>query len=312
MSSIRQKRKKTDYTRYNRVKLEQGGAAYFTRLKQLIDEARASLHLQVYIFAADGTGREVADRLVAAATRGVAVYVMADGYASQHLPSSFVHRLRAAGVHFRFFEPLFRSRHYYFGRRMHHKVAVADGMYALVGGINISDSYNDLPGKPAWLDFALYVEGEAAAGLCELCWQTWRGFSDGSNLLPCSAGRRPLTIADEEACSVAIRRNDWVRGKIQVSRCYLEMFRQARSEIVIISSYFLPGRLFRKHMYAAARRSIKVTVVLAGSSDVAIAKQAERFMYRSLLRRGIHIYEYRRAVLHAKMAVCDDSRCTLG
>jgi len=41
----------------------------------------------------------------------------------------------------------------------------------LVGGINIADRYNDMPGEPAWLDFALYIYGEASKQLCVLCWK---------------------------------------------------------------------------------------------------------------------------------------------
>jgi len=95
--------------------------------------------------------------------------------ASQVLSQSFIDELRKTGIHFRFFESIFKSKYFYFGRRLHHKVAVFDAKYALVGGVNISDRYNDLRGKQAWLDFALYVEGEIAKQLCGLCWLTWNG-----------------------------------------------------------------------------------------------------------------------------------------
>ena len=56
-----------------------------------------------------------------------------------------------------------------FGRRLHHKVIVADGIQCLIGGLNISNRYNDLPGAIAWLDWALFVEGEVARAAFDVC-----------------------------------------------------------------------------------------------------------------------------------------------
>src|SRR4030095_4407902 len=93
---------------------------------------------------------QIAESLRAAARRGVAVYLMADGYASRSLPAAFIKKLEEGGVHFRFFEPVFRSEHFYFGRRLHHKVVVVDNTYGLISGSNIADRYNDFPEQPAW------------------------------------------------------------------------------------------------------------------------------------------------------------------
>src|SRR5690554_4846183 len=146
----------------HRARLLWGGKAYFDLLVHLIEGARECIHLQVYIYESDTTGELIADALIAAAERGVAGYVLVDGYGSQKLPAPFVMRLRENGVRLRVFEPLLRSRHFYFGRRMHRKVLVVDARYAVVTGVNIGDKYNDRPGEPAWLDMAVCVEGEVA------------------------------------------------------------------------------------------------------------------------------------------------------
>ena len=61
------------YSRKNIVALVKGGAPFFNKLEELIDRAEHSIHLQTYIFSADTTGQAVAERLMAAARRGVAV-----------------------------------------------------------------------------------------------------------------------------------------------------------------------------------------------------------------------------------------------
>jgi cardiolipin synthase A/B len=296
----------------NSVRLLRGGSAYFDNLEQSIDTAVDCIHLQTYIFTEDETGQRVADALVRASGRGVKVYLLADGYASDSLSAAFQTRLQEAGISFRFFEPLFRSRQFYLGRRLHHKVVVIDSRIAMVGGINVSNHYNDLPGAPAWLDFAIHVEGPIARDLCELCWKSWRGFPSTKYPAPCSYWSGSPEKEGLAPAAVRMRRNDWVRRKNQISRSYIELLQTARKEVIIVSSYFIPGRILRKNLAAAVSRGIKVKLILAGMSDVRISKNAERFMYDWLLRKGIEIYEYRNTVLHAKLATCDSSWFTVG
>ena len=162
MSARRKKKIKEHYTSRNKVKLIRGGKVYFDSLLQMINSATESIHLQAYIYDDDETGKQVAEALQAAAKRNVEVYLLTDGYASKVMSRSFINELQQSGIHFRFFNPLFKSRHFYFGRRLHHKVIVTDTRYAMIGGVNITNRYNDMPGEPAWLDFAIYIEGEAA------------------------------------------------------------------------------------------------------------------------------------------------------
>lgn len=291
------------------MRLISGGREYFDLLLQLINQAIDSIHLQTYIFNDDETGTLVANALKQACQRKVQVYLVADGYASQALHRRFIAELKEAGIHFRFFEPLFRSRHFYFGRRMHHKVMVVDAKYAMVGGINIANRYNDIEDQKAWLDFALYVEGDIARDLCLLCWKTWNGFRPNMAKTPCERLTDTTTKADP---TIVMRRNDWVRGKNQVSKSYLRLLRNAESHVVILCSYFLPGKVIRRNIVQAIKRGVTVSVIAAGSSDVMLAKHAERWLYDWLLRNGVKLYEYQKNVLHGKLAVCDDKWMTIG
>lgn len=299
------------FTTMNRVELVRGGKPYFDTLLKLISEAEQVIHLNTYIFDNDETGMAVAQALMEAASRKVRVYLMLDGYASQSLSKKLVAEMKAAGIRFRFFAPLFKGRNFYFGRRMHHKIFVADSRFALTGGINISNRYNDTPGERAWLDFAVLVEGDIAHELCMVCWKTWNGFIKKRGRPPCAPGQT-FQFKNSESSLVRLRRNDWVRRKNQISVTYVEMFRNARSHITIVCSYFLPGRLIRHALAAAVKRGVAITVITAGKSDVMMAKRAERWMYDWLLRKKIRVYEFQPAVLHSKIAVCDGEWLTIG
>lgn len=299
------------YSEQNKASLVLGGKPYFDQLIYLISLAKETLHLQTYIFEEDETGIVISDALLQIAQRGVKVYLMVDGYASQSLSRNFIERLKSGGIAFRFFEPLFKSRRFYLGRRLHHKVCVVDLRYGLVGGINIANHYNDMPNAPAWLDFALFVEGEVAKELFVLCQKTWNGYLPLKRI-PSLKNVPAFSFPKNEQLKMRMRRNDWVRRKNQVSLSYLEMFRNANTEIIILSSYFLPGKIFRRAISKARDRGVAITLVIAGVSDVKMAKLAERYMYKWLLLRGIKILEYQRSVLHGKLAICDDHWMTLG
>ncbi len=299
------------FSKSKNVELLKGGKPFFDCLLKLISSAKDIIQIQVYIFSSDETGKLVSAALVAAAKRGVKVYIVLDGYASQSLSNKIIQEWKAAGINFRFFEPLFKSNHFYFGRRLHHKLLVVDANYALVGGINIADRYNDIGGVPAWLDFALYVDGGIVKELCVLAWKTWNGFAMNSSMPSCEPFHANEASQDANLL-VRMRRNDWVRRKNQISRTYLEMFKTAQSQITICCSYFLPGRILKRNIKDAIARGVKVRVILAGLSDVMIAKHAERFMYDWLLRNKVTIYEYEENVLHAKIAVSDGEWMTVG
>lgn len=299
------------YSKNNRVRLIRGGKEYFELIISLIQKATESIHLQTYIYEDDETGRLVADALKAAAQRNIKVYLLVDGYASQALSKTFISDLENAGVHFRFFEPLLKSRHFYFGRRMHHKLLVVDARYAVTGSKNISNRYNDMNGAQAWLDMNLFIEGDLVNELCVLCTKTWKGFRVEKRQIPCKTDA-PIHFTEEESTELRMRRNDWLRRKNQISRSYSEMLRRSQSHITILCSYFLPGKFMRDLLTRAAGRGVKIKVIVAGKSDVALSKYAERWLYDWLLRHDIEIYEYEPAVLHAKTAVFDSEWTTIG
>lgn len=284
------------------VRLIRGGRDFFELLLELIRNARSSIHLQTYILHDDETGLQIIDALEAASARGVDVYILADGYASRNLQQKTISSMRITGIRFRFFEPLFRSHYFYFGRRLHHKLFVADEQYALIGGINITDRYNDMPGKPAWLDLALLATGNIAARTATVCKQIWNNVRVPEN----------KRITSPDSGKVMIRRNDWVRRYNEISGSYIDMLRHAKDHITIISSYFLPGKIIRRLLRSASQRGVNIRVITAGTSDVMISKHAERWMYDWLLRNGITLYEYQPVILHAKAAVCDSAWFTLG
>jgi cardiolipin synthase len=296
------------YTIYNRVELIRGGKEYFDKLEAMLDDASELVHLQTYIYDYNETGKRIGDALKRAAKRNVRVYLLVDAYASQKLPRNFIDELTNAGVHFNFFKPFFKGRNFYLGRRLHHKAVVVDGFKCMVAGLNISNRYNDILGMPAWFDWAVYAEGEVSMQVNEYCTALWNKHYRNDRCKQLLRSRNG--VYDE--CYVRMRINDWVNGRTEITQSYFHMFRHARSEVIIMTSYFWPARKFLRKIAAALKRGVKIKLVLASKSDIRMAKFAERYMYNWLFRNGVEVYEYQDNILHGKMAICDSNWVTVG
>lgn len=285
--------------------LLRSGHAYFDELLKSIQEAKENIHLQVYIFELDTIGKTILDALVSAASRGVRVYIVVDAYASPLFTPELVAQLKHKRVFVKRFSPL-HFRAFKIGRRLHHKIALFDEQSALIGGINIADKYHGTPALLPWLDLAVRVEGPVCADILSICVQFWPKRMRGKR----KAKRVESTRAEQGAARII--QNDWRRRHIEISSSYNALIRNAKQELWVMASYFLPGFTKRRLLINAARRGVKVTLITGGHSDVLFMKPAIRYLYESLLKEGIRIFEWNKSVLHAKVAVADGFISSVG
>ena len=120
------------------------------------------------------------------------------------------------------------------------------------------------------------------------------------------------SLAPDTGILVRMRRNDWVYRETFITKTYEELFTSARHYVTIMSSYFWPPHKLLRSIEAAAKRGVKIKLVLTGDADVPLAKYAERYLYNRLFRSGIEVYEYLPNVLHGKMGICDGEWVTVG
>lgn len=292
----------------NRITLVKSGSDFFDLLLNLIRSSKHVIHLQFYIFDLDKTGLLVLDELKLAVKRGVSVFVVVDAYASEQITPKVCSLFTANGIYIKRFSPLKSKRGFGIGRRLHHKLVWVDGHTALVGGINIADKYSGYHHQEPWLDFAVKVEGPLCNEIRKTCDEVLP-----NRLLKLTYKKlpRPSSVKNLPHLS-RIRKNDWFRSRIEISRSYRQAFRQANQSITIVASYFLPGNRVRKLIKNASKRGVKVTVILVGFSDVPFIKPAMTYLYDWMLRNNITIYEWQNSVLHGKLAVADGYWTTIG
>lgn len=291
------------------------GQKYYEFYIQLIAQARYSIHLQTYIFEMDEFGTQVHAELIKAAQRGVHVYLLIDTVGSKEFSMAAQEQLIAAGVYFNRFNGLHYKWIYQWGRRLHHKILLIDHEKAIVGGINVTTSSHGENYSEQRLDFAVFVQGPILHELTQYCQFVFKKSTRKKILLHDSA---PQSLAfqkqyDQNECvDLTVSINDWVYRRWQITKQYSKITRIAQHQITIINSYFFPRRKFMKELVLAAKRGVKVRLILPAISDWPSYILASQYLYIYFLKNGVEIYQWKKSVLHGKMAVVDSVYATIG
>jgi cardiolipin synthase A/B len=289
------------------ISLVHSGEDFFSRLESLISEAQTEIHIQIYIFDYDTTGKKIIEALKKAASRKVKINILIDGFGSLSFPTEIINELKTEGIDIRIFSPFFSVNSLYIGRRLHHKIVVVDAKTALIGGINIADKYHGTEKTAPWLDYAVEINDEnIAKPLQELC----RDIYSKKRIIR----RKEIksVIETTEEATIKVLQNDWLKRKNEVFKAYINNIRNAEKEIVILSSYFLPGKRLTNALKKASRKGVKIKLILSGISDVPLARRASCHLYAKLLRYNIELFEWKKSVLHGKIAVIDANWTTIG
>jgi cardiolipin synthase len=300
------------YTLRNTVEWIQSGQKYFNNLENLIENARYEIHLQTYIFDFDNTGSRIAEALIRAAGKKIRVFVLVDAYGSQNIPSEQINRMTEAGIQFRKFGKLYSKGSFHIGRRLHHKICVFDGLTSIIGGINISDNYNDKKDSPPWLDFAVLMKGDISRRLQFVCRRRWIGWQfkppKTKNLLK----NYDTDVKETGNSQIRIRRNDFIRRRNDIAISYREVLRNSEKSILIVGGYFLPGGRTRRLMKKAIERGVEINIVVSENSDVQIVNYARRYLYNWLTRNSIGVFEYKPSNVHGKIIISDEKWSSIG
>ena len=299
----------------NRLTLLNSGAEYFPALLAAIESAKREIYLESYIFADDEIGHKVAAALCRAAQRGVQVNATVDGFGGRNFQTDFLDQLNEAGVQAMVYRPEIGRFHFrrHRLRRLHRKLVIIDARIAFVGGINIIDDNNAPENMRPRYDYATQIEGPTVAQVhhaVRRLWEivSWVNFKRRFRLAPPEA--LCCEIAGAQSAAFLIRDN--IRHRNDILHAYIEAINAAKSEILIANAYFLPGVRFGFALQAAAKRGVKISVLLQGKTDHLIMRFATQALYTVALESGIRIFEYEKSFMHAKVAVIDGNWATVG
>jgi len=292
----------------NQVEVYFQGDAAFAAMRDAGLAAEQEILVESYILKDDATGRLFLEGVEEAARRGVAVRVVADALGSASTASAFWREMEGSGAEVRLYHPLI-EKIWYTPFRDHRKIVVVDRKVAFTGGMNIGEEYGSPAPKPGtlWRDTHLRVTGPAA-------WEMAVVFSEGW----LDAGGEPFEIdplpvdGETPGARVLVLDSRYGRGQVEAASTLAAIVGAARRRVWITNAYFAPGRRAVSMLGAAARRGVDVRLLLPGQTDVPLARHAGHGYYSDLLARGVRIFEYQPAILHAKTLVADDFVSVVG
>jgi cardiolipin synthase len=285
----------------NEVRLYFRGEKAFLAMHEAIREATREVLLESYILKDDGTGRRFADALAAAVARGVRVCVLADFFGSYATHARFWTRMRKKGIEVRLFNPIFP--HVFLQPfRDHRKILVVDRRVAFTGGMNIGDEYGSSRRSRVgpWRDTHARVEGTTAWEMATVFGEAWHR-AGGSPMRFEPLERNPSTPV--RVLTLDARPG---RGHGETAAALEAIAAASRRTLWITNAYFAPKRRAVNLLGDAARRGVDVRVLLPGRTDVPLVRHAGHGYFADLLDRGVRVFEYGAAILHAKTAVADE------
>lgn len=286
----------------NRLALLKNGPHAYDEWLDEIGRAERWVHLEHYIFKADGVGRRFAEALKEKARQGVPVRVIYDWYGSMATSGSLWRDLRNAGVEVRVFNPFSLRAPLEALLRDHRKSLVVDGEYASAGGICIADQWVERSpdtGLP-YRDTAVGLRGPAVADLERAFREAWN--RSGAPLPTEECPRiEEMPAVGEEAARVVIQEP----AKMRIARMLQILTAGARERLWIADAYFMAGPALNQALMSAARDGVDVRLLLPATNDLPIVSMVSRAGYRELLESGVRIFEYGGLMMHAKTTVVD-------
>lgn len=302
------------------IQLYKDGEAWHVAFEAM-RSARRSICLEVYIFASDDTGRAAADLLCIKAREGVRVFVMYDSFGSIDSHRTMFDDMRRAGVRLQQFHPVRPWECKYSWRpvnRDHRKLLVIDNHFGGLGGLNLGTPYagswviksklagtKKLADTDFWRDTAIGVRGPSAVLLQRAFNASWRYTKQGGPI------HRAQYLHDIHHGEFGILASVPTMNS-PLQPFLLELLSGATQSIQLTMAYFAPADTLVDELCAAARRGVRVQLMLPGRGDVKLLVIAARSFYSRLMECGVEVYERQDVVLHAKTMVIDGHTAVVG
>jgi cardiolipin synthase len=281
---------------------------------EAVAAARRLICVEAYIFSSDATGRAFADLLCRKATQGVRVYLIYDSFGCLGTDRSMFQRMRRSGVRAEEFHPVRPWECRYSWRpfnRDHRKLVFVDEEFGWLGGMNIADEYGGpwiagaetLRKVAPWRDTAVGLRGPAARHLARAFAQTWSYVQHSGRIGQCQYfhdGEHYDIVASTAAMRSPVRERF---GAIVAA---------ARKSIDLTFAYFAPDDGMVEALCRAARRGVRVRLMVPARSDFPLLVHAARGFYAGLMSAGVEISEREHAILHSKTMVVDEAVSVVG
>ncbi|QOY94268.1 cardiolipin synthase [Massilia sp. UMI-21] len=294
----------------NKVDVLLNGDQIFPAMLDAIRSAEKSITFETYIYWSGSIGREFTEALIERARAGVKVHVMLDFMGSIKLGLAQIDAMKQAGVQVqRYHKPVWWKLAR-LNNRTHRKLLVIDGKIGFTGGVGIADQWRgNAQDQDHWRDTHFRIQGPVVGQVQAVFNDNWTKATgtvlDGADYFPAlePVGDMPAQMFSSSPTG----------GAESMHLMYLMAITAARHAIDLSAAYFVPDDLTIRTLIAAAKRGVRVRILMPGKHiDSDLVKAASRERWGELLAAGVQLAEYQPTMYHVKALIVDNLLVSVG
>ncbi|MEJ5927706.1 cardiolipin synthase [Corynebacterium sp. H128] len=280
-----------------------------------VDNAKKTVHVQIYIIAWDDTTDPFFRALERAAARGVQVRLLFDHVGSWKYPGYWKlgRRLNSIGIEWHLTLPL-QPWKWRFRRpdlRNHRKMLLIDGYRGFIGSQNMIDPSYLLHGNRRrglhWMDTMVELTGPVVSSMEMVFAVDWYSESNEALALPETGSGPQLPESSKTDINVLQLVPSGPGYTTEPNlRLFNSVVHHAKERLILCSPYFIPDETLLEAVTTACYRGVKVELYVNERGDQFIVSHAQSSYYAALLEAGVTIYRYPApAILHSKYLIAD-------
>jgi cardiolipin synthase len=290
-------------TEGNEVAVLRNGDEIFPAMLDAIKAAEHTIDMMTFVYWRGAIAHEFADALAERARAGVRVRLLLDGIGAREIERDLLEDMDAAGVQVSWFrKPLWvsplKQNH-----RCHRKALIVDEGTAFTGGVGIAEEWcGDARDEHEWRDTHVRVRGPAVDAIAAAFAQNWAEccaelFDDQDHFTGQPAPGDSVVQVVRGSAGV---------GWQDMQTLLHVMLTSARRRFRLATAYFAPDAHFAGLLADAARRGVRVEVLLPGPhTDQRVSQLTGQRHYADLLAAGVDIRQYLPTMMHAKVITVD-------
>lgn len=285
------------------------GQEFFDELFENIRKAKKFVHIEYYIFNDDKIGNQLAQLLIEKVKEGVQVRLIYDDVGNWKVKNKFFENMHKEGVQTVAFLPVkFKYLTSRVNYRNHRKIVVIDGIIGYLGGMNVADRYLNGLDFGLWRDVQIRITGYAIFGLQSSFLLDW--FSATGTMLMDKFFYPTLSSVGSSLIQI-VNGSPFGNEKF-IHNGFLNAINLATTSIFIQTPYFIPTDGILLNLQLAAKRGVKVILMIPAKADTKLVHIASRSFLQDLINVGIKVYFYRNGFLHSKLLLIDNDLTITG
>lgn len=295
----------------------------FELRKELLLNAKSSIHVLVWAIYDDETGEEFEDLMYEALRRNpeMEIRIIVDGNIANMKGRKLLKRMERVSLGM--IKVIRWKSKKYRANGNHRKMIIVDKEHVIVGGMNVGNSYSHLVASGShWRDLDLYVGGgEAGKSAYNQFAEIWNKQLSEFKKLRKKYDSMEADVTERNKGDVSVTLVDQHPGSAvktayhNIHTAVVKLMRNAKESIDIENAYFIMDPIIRKELAEVIKRGVKVRLYTNSktSVDEGLVRMSIMHSARGAVDMGAKVYLKRGFdTLHSKYMIVDKKISMVG